>query len=62
MKDNLSLSQINEKIAYYHRKMEKLDLEIERIEREVALLQEEPNYVRTKKKIKEEEKVKELPL
>lgn len=61
MNELLSLAKITEKIARCQRKMEILDLQIAELEEEVAALQAEPNYVRTKKKAKTETKIPENP-
>lgn len=61
MNEHLSLAKITEKIARCQRKMEILDLQIAELEEEVAALQAEPNYVRTKKKVKTEKKIPETP-
>ncbi len=57
MSEHLSLSKITEKIARCQRRMEILDLQIAELEDEVAALQAEPNYVRTKKKAKTEKEI-----
>ena len=51
MKENLSLSQIVDKIAACHRKMEILDSRMAELEDEITLLKAEPNYSVAKKKI-----------
>jgi uncharacterized small protein (DUF1192 family) len=50
MKENLSLSQIVEKIAVCNRKMEILDSRMAELEDEIELLKAEPNYSTAKKK------------
>ena len=50
MKENLSLSQIVEKIAVCNRKMEILDSRMTELEDEITLLKAEPNYSVAKKK------------